>query len=339
MRKISNYLLYSFSGYFFSIFMPIIAIGSLILFVRIAKLTEITHMTALEMLLMYSYSLPMMLFYTLPITFFTALILTLNKLSNDYEAVVFFSFGISPIRILLAFIPPVILLSITLAVLSLVLIPITKQLTKSFIHYKSVNAVINIEASKFGQKFGDWMVFLESRDKSGVLNNIVLYNASNPKEEQFLIAKKANFFNENGTPGLILKSGQAYRISENKIDQINYKEMKMYHNIRLDPFSYQNIPQYWLFALQNSKRMKDLIISIAISLFPLATLFWAFAFSILHPRYDKNYGYIVILTVTATYYGVVSSLAKTSPAGTLIFALLFAILGAFVFYKKVQTRF
>jgi len=339
MRKISSYLLYSFSGYFFSIFMPIIAIGSLILFVRIAKLTEVTHIDAFEMLLMYGYSLPMMLFYTLPITFFTALILTLNKLSNDYEAVVLFSFGISPVRMLTTFIPPVILLSITLAVLSLVLIPITKQLTKSFIHYKSVNAVVNIEASRFGQKFGGWMVFLESRDKNGVLNNIVLYNPSNPKEEQFLIAKNANFFNENGTPGLILKNGQAYRIGENKIDQINYKTMKMYHDVRLEPFSYQNIPQYWLTALQNSKRMKDFIISITISLFPLVPLFWAFAFGILHPRYDKNYGYIIILTVTATYYGVVSSLAKNSPAGTLIFALLFASLGAFLFYKKVQTRF
>jgi len=339
MRKISSYLLYSFSGYFFSIFMPIIAIGSLILFVRIAKLTEVTHIDAFEMLLMYGYSLPIILFYTLPITFFTALILTLNKLSNDYEAVVLFSFGISPVRLLTTFIPPVILLSITLAVLSLVLIPITKQLTKSFIHYKSVNTVVNIEASRFGQKFGDWMVFLESRDKNDILNNIVLYNPSNPKEEQFLIAKKGSFFNENGTPGLILKSGQAYRIGENKIDQINYKEMKMYHNVKLDPFSYQNIPEYWLFALQNSKRMKDLIISITISLFPFATLFWAFAFGILHPRYDKNYGYIVVLTVTATYYGVVSSLAKTSLVATLLFALLFTSLGAFLFYKKVQTRF
>jgi len=339
MRKISNYLLYSFSGYFFSIFMPIIAIGSLILFVRIAKLTEITHMSAIEMLQMYGYSLPMILFYTLPITFFTALVLTLNKLSNDYEAVVLFSFGISPMKILLNFLPISLLLSITLTVLSLVLIPITKQLTKSFIYYKSVNAVLNIEASKFGQKFGDWMVFLESRDKNGVLNNIVLYNASNPKKEQFLIAKKGSFFNDNGTPGLILKNGQAYRIGESKIDQINYKEMKMYHDTKMDPFSYQNIPEYWLFALQNSKRMKDLIISVAISLFPIVTLFWAFAFAIYHPRYDKNYGILTIFIITATYYGVVSSIAKTSAIMTLIFALLFASLGAFVFYKKVQTRF
>jgi len=339
MYKISNYLLYLFSRYFFFIFMPIIAIGSLILFIRIAKLTEVTHITALEMFQMYCYLLPTILFYTLPITFFTALVLTLNRLSNDYEAVVLFSLGISPAKMLLNFLPISLLLSITLLVISLVLIPMTKQLAKSFIHYKSINAVVNIEASKFGQKFGNWMVFLESRNSNGELKNIVLYNPSNPQKEQFLIAKKGNFFNENGTPGLILKDGQAYRIDKNKIDQINYKEMKMYHNIKIAPFSYQNILQYWLFALQNSKRMKDLVIFIAVSLFPLMTLFWAFAFGILHPRYDKNYGYVAILTVTATYYTVGSSLAKSTPLGALIFTVLFAFFGIFLFYKRAQTRF
>jgi lipopolysaccharide export system permease protein len=319
--------------------MPIIAIGSLILFVRIAKLTEVTHMNASEMLLMYGYSLPMMLFYTLPITFFTALILTLNKLSNDYESVVLFSFGISPIRILTLFLPLILLLSITLLVLSLVLMPITKQLTKSFINYKSINAVVNIEASKFGQKFGNWMVFLESRDKNSSLNNVVLYNNSNSKEEQFLIAKKGNFFNENGTPGIILNSGEAYRIYKNKVNQINYKEMKMYHNVKVKPFSYQNIPEYWSYAKKNPKRMKNLILSIAISIFPFSTLFWAFAFGILHPRYDKNYGYITILAVTASYYGAISTLAKSSFVGTSLFIILFTSLGAILFYNKVQRRF
>jgi len=319
--------------------MPIIAIGSLVLFVRIAKLTEITHMTAHEMLLMFSYSLPMILFYTLPIIFFTSLILTLNRLSNDYETVVLFSFGISPFRIIRIFIPSVLLLCITLIVLSIVLIPITKQLTKSFINYKSVNAALNIEASKFGQKFGDWMLFLESRSKDGTLHNIVLYNASNLKEEQFLIAKEGGFFNENGTVGLMLKSGHAYRIAEDKIDQINYKTLRLYHNVNIAPFSYQNIPQYWKGAIDNSKRMKDLIIYISISLFPLATLFWAFAFGILHPRYDKNYSYIMLLIVTSAYYGAVSSLAKTAPIATLGFILFFTGLGGIIFYKKVQRRF
>lgn len=339
MHKLSKYIISLFSGYFFSIFMPIIAIGSLVLFVRIAKLTEIAHMTASEMLLMYSYSLPTILFYTLPIIFFTSLIITLNRLSNDYETIVLFSFGISPLRIIRIFLPSVLLLCITLMVLSIVLIPITKQLTKSFINYKRVNIALNIKASKFGQKFDDWMLFLESRTKDKTMHNIVLYNASNLKEEQFLIAKEGKFFNENGTIGLMLNDGQAYKIVEDKIDQINYKTLVLYHNANIKPFSYQNIPQYWKAAIDNSKRLKDLIIYISVSLFPLVTLFWAFAFGILHHRYDKNYSYIMLLIVISTYYGAVSYLAKTAPVSTFGFILFFTTLGGIIFYAKVQRRF
>ncbi|MCF6201537.1 MAG: LptF/LptG family permease [Hydrogenimonas sp.] len=339
MRKTSEYLLKSFSGIFFSIFLPIIVIGSLILFVRIAKLTEVTQMSAGEMLLMYGYSLPTILFYTLPVTFFAALVLTLNKLSNDFESVVLFSFGISPARLVNFFYPLVLLLIALLMLLSLGLIPITKQLTKSFIAYKSMHAVLNIEASQFGQKFGEWLVFLESKDKdSNTLHNIVLYN-SKPSHEQILIADMGRFINENGVLGLMLSNGRAYSIQNDKVNQIDYKVMKIYDTTQYKPFTYQNLKDYWSIAKEERKRLKDMIIFIAISLFPIATLYFAFAYVILHPRYQKNYGYLAILLSTAIYYGVISAIAKTSAAASAIFVLLFLATGVLLFYKRVERRF
>lgn len=339
MRKTSEYLLKSFSGIFFSIFLPIIVIGSLILFVRIAKLTEVTQMSAGEMLLMYGYSLPTILFYTLPVTFFAALVLTLNKLSNDFESVVLFSFGISPARLVNFFYPLVLLLIALLMLLSLGLIPITKQLTKSFIAYKSMHAVLNIEASQFGQKFGEWLVFLESKDKeSNTLHNIVLYN-SKPSHEQILIADMGRFINENGVLGLMLSNGRAYSIQNDKVNQIDYKVMKIYDTTQYKPFTYQNLKDYWSIAKEDRKRLKDMIIFIAISLFPIATLYFAFAYGILHPRYQKNYGYLAILLSTAIYYGVISAIAKTSAAASAIFVLLFLATGVLLFYKRVERRF
>jgi len=340
MPKTSAYLLRSFSGLFFSIFLPIIIIGSLILFVRIAKLTEVTQMSAGELLLMYGYSMPTILFYTLPVTFFAALVLTLAKLSNEFENVVFFSFGISPHRLVRFFYPIVALIVALLLLLSLALIPITKQLTKSFISYKSMHAVLNIEASQFGQKFGDWLVFLESKEKEGnTLHNIVLYNASNPLEEQILIAKTGSFFNENGTLGLMLNNGQAYRIKNDTVDQIDYKVMKIYDTHEYKPFTYQNLKEYWLLAFRDRKRLKDLVIFIAISFFPLVTLYYAFAYGIIHPRYQKNYGYLTILLATALYYGIISAIAKNSVTGAFGFALLFMLTGVILFYLRVQKRF
>jgi len=300
MHKTSDYLFRSFSGIFFSIFLPIIVIGSLILFVRIAKLTEVTQMSAAEMLLMYGYSLPTILFYTLPVTFFAALVLTLNKLSND-----------------------VLLLIALLMLLSLGLIPITKQLTKSFIAYKSMHAVLNIEASRFGQKFGDWLVFLESKDKeSNTLHNIVLYNAK-PEQEQILIAKMGRFINENGVLGLMLSNGQAYSIKNETVNQIDYKIMKIYDTTQYKPFTYQNLKEYWASAFGDKKRLKDMVVFNGI----------------LHPRYQKNYGYAAILLSTAIYYAAVSAIAKSSAAMSALFIALFTIVGIVLFYRRVQIRF
>ncbi|WP_456453234.1 LptF/LptG family permease [Hydrogenimonas sp.] len=340
MRNTAGYLIRSFSGLFFSIFLPIIAIGSLILFVRIAKITEVTQMSFGEMLLMYGYFVPTILFYTLPITFFAALTLTMVKLSNDFENIVLFSFGISPARILRFFTPLTVATVGLLLLLSLALIPITKQLIKSFISYKSVHAVLNIQASEFGQKFGKWLVFLESKDEeTGKLHNIVLYNASTPKEEQILLAKDGEFFNEGGVLGLKLLQGQAYRITKGQIDQIDFKTMKIYDTSTHEPFTYRNLAEYWLMAVSDAKRLKDLIIFIAVSLFPLLTLFFAFTYGIHHPRYDKNHAYLAILGVTTLYYGIISAVAKSSPLGSGLFLALFFVTGLLLFYLKVQKRF
>ncbi|NPA28686.1 MAG: LptF/LptG family permease [Epsilonproteobacteria bacterium] len=339
-KTVSGYLIRTFSGLFFSIFSPIIAIGSLILFIRIAKLTEVTHMSVEEMFLMYSYFIPTMLFYTLPITFFAALTLTMVRLSNDFENIVLFSFGIAPKTFLRYFAPLTLAATALLLLLSLALIPITKQLIKSFVNYKSIHAVLNIEASQFGQKFGDWLVFLADKDKKkNILINLVLLNSANPKEEQFLTAKYGKFFNENGIRGLKLYYGQAYRISDEQIDQINYKAMKIYHTQSVTPFSYRNLKEYWQAAGHDRKRRKDLIIYIAVSLFPIVSLFFAFAYGILHPRYDKNFSYPAILAVTTLYYGVISSIAKTTPAGSALFVIAVTAAGVWLFYKRIEQRF
>ncbi len=338
MPKTSAYLLKSFSAMFFSIFLPIFVIGSLILFVRIAKMTEVIQMSASEMLLMYGYALPTIIFYTLPIIFFVALVLTLIKLSNEFENIVFFSFGISPRKLVTFFYPLVSLLTALLLLLSLALIPLTKQLTKSFISYKSMHAVLNIEASEFGQKFGDWFVFLESKE-ADKLRNIVLYNATDPKKEQLLIAKEGGFINERGVLGLMLKNGQAFQVSGDRVEEMNYGMMKIYDTHEYHPFSYENLKAYWLKAKTDRKRLKDLAIFIAISLFPLATLYIAFAFGIIHPRYHKNWGYLTILTATGIYYGVISAIAKSSILATGLFVTLFVATGIALFYFRVQKRF
>jgi len=340
LPNIRTYLIRTFSNLFFSIFLPILGIATMILFIRIAKITEVIQMSGSEMLMMYAYFLPTILFYTLPIAFFAALALALARLSNDFENIVLFSFGIAPRQILQVFIPVTAAFTALLLLLSLVVVPITKQLIKSFVNYKSVHAVLNIEPSKFGQKFGPWLVFLESKDpKSGMLHHIILFNPAKPNEEQVLVADEADFIQKNGVLGLNLRHGTAYQVAPDKIDQIDFQTMTIYRSVSSKPFTYRNVGAYWQAAKDDRKRRKDLLIFISVSLFPVVALFFAFGFGILHPRYDRNHTYVTIFGVTVLYYGFVSALAKLSVGGTLLFFLLFTGLAAYLFHRRIERRF
>ena len=60
--------------------------------------------------------------------------------------------------------PLTLLLSIFLLVVSVGLIPKTKFLTKQFLDVKKKEANFNIKASEFGQKFGDWLIYINGKD-------------------------------------------------------------------------------------------------------------------------------------------------------------------------------
>lgn len=341
MPSTRAYLQRNFSALFFSFFLPIIAIASLILFVRIAKMTEIVQINAFEMFTLFGYALPLVLFFTLPITFFSALLLTMTRLAADSELIILFSFGISPHRLSRFFFSVATLATLVLLIFSLGLVPLSKQMTKSFINVKRSEAVINIEASKFGQKFGDWMVFVESKDpKSEVMKNIILFSPQKG-EEQFLNASEGRFIHDdNQSLGLQLHDGSGYYIREGEIDELHFNVMQIFDTSAFKPFIYESIIAYWLQAFSDNKRMHDLLLSIMVSLFPLATVYLAMAFGIVHARYQKSHGYLAILLVTASYYAIASWVSyQGSFLAAFSMTALTALLGYLLFYFRTQKHF
>ena len=86
----------NFSVSFFSIFLPLFAIASVIFMIKLAAYTAYIQLTFFEMFKLYSFVLPELFFYTLPLTFFIAASLALFRLSTDNEMVIIFSLGIKP---------------------------------------------------------------------------------------------------------------------------------------------------------------------------------------------------------------------------------------------------
>ena len=132
MDKLKNYLLSHFSQLYFSIFLPLYVIASVIMLVKIAAFTSIIKLNLFEMVKLYLFMLPDLLFFTLPITFFISAVMTVAKLSFDYEMIVIFSLGVKPSNILAFFTKLALIQTLILIILFFIISPHTKNLYKNF---------------------------------------------------------------------------------------------------------------------------------------------------------------------------------------------------------------
>lgn len=134
--KLKQYLYSQLAHTFFPIFLGLYFITSIIFLVKIAALTSVITMNVFELFKLYMYVIPTILFYTAPISFFVSLVITLAKLSSEYELIVITSFGLNPLKILKIFLPVTLFLSLSLIVISIGLIPKAKHLNEVFLEQK-----------------------------------------------------------------------------------------------------------------------------------------------------------------------------------------------------------
>lgn len=336
--SISTYLSKNFQSSFFTIFLPLFFIGSLVFIIKISALTASIQISFVEMMYLFGYNLPSILFYTLPISFLVAIVMTLLRLSNDNELMALFALGSNAKIILYRFYFIASLFSLVLLILSLGLMPKTKQQFKAFKHEKASQAQININPSKLGQKFGDLFVYVESKENT-TMKDIVIYKKDTEHSDQLFMAKEATFENTNSIVTLTLNDGSGYTFSKDALKKINYESMKVYKNLNTEAFTYNNIVQYWVKQSLNPKKKSKIFFFIFASLIPLLALSLIAAFSIINPRYQKNYAYHVLAITTIGLYGLAIVLeTKGTPLMVLGFASLVLVIG-FYLYKRLVLRF
>ncbi|CAA6816212.1 MAG: Predicted permease YjgP/YjgQ family [uncultured Sulfurovum sp.] len=336
--SISGYLSKNFQSSFFTIFLPLFFIGSLVFIIKISALTASIQISFIEMMQLFGYNLPSILFYALPISFLVAIVMTLLRLSNDNELMALFALGSNAKIILYRFFIIGTLFSIILLILSLGLMPKTKQQFKAFKNEKTSQAQININPSRLGQKFGDLFVYVKSKDGM-TMKDIVIYKKDEALSDQLFIAKEANFVNKNSIVTLTLEDGSGYTFSNDALKKINYESMKVFKNLNTEAFTYSNIVQYWIKLSLNPNKKSKIFFFIFASLIPLLSIAIIAAFSIINPRYQKNYAYHVLALTTVGLYGLAIILEKKgTPLMLLGFSFLVLLLGYYL-YKRFVLRF
>ncbi len=302
MKRLKHYITANLFSLFISIFLPLFAIASVILFIKLATYTAVIQLSVWEMTKLYLFRLPEVLFYTLPITFFIASALSLLKLSNDNEIVVIFALGIKPLYIIKTLLKPALLLSMILILDFLILFPHAKVLSGNFVSFKKSEAKFNLTASEFGNNFGDWLLYLGKKENDGSFSKVFLFNKKD-KEEILISAKKAKLFNDSGILKLKLFNGEGYSYSTEKFTQITFETMLIHDTIKTNIRTYKKPLEFWLSDDRAKDKKKMLITDLLISFFPVLSLFFVISIGVIHARHGKSQIYLYLFLGIIFYYG------------------------------------
>ena len=335
--RLSNYLHSQLAISFFPIFLGLFFITSVVFLVKIASLTSVITMTSFELLKLYIYSIPQVVFYTLPISFFISLTICLSKLSSEYEMVVITSYGLNPLNIIKIFLPLTTILTIFLLVISLGLIPKTKYLTKTFSEIKKKEASFNIKESEFGQKFGDWLIYINGKDEK-VYKEVTLFK-SEKNSENFIVSDEAILENEKGHLSFKLINGKVFAIDDKELSQIDYKEMYINDSVaNADIVNFDTSYKFWKDNLKKDRDIDDFSFFILSSIFPLISLFLVIVFGYFNPRYEKNRAVAYSVLAVVIYFILIKYIGERLFLHSLYIIPTIWIIASYILYSKTTKK-
>ncbi|MDA3057062.1 LptF/LptG family permease [Campylobacter sp. VBCF_05 NA6] len=343
MDRVQKYLFSNFISSFASLFSTLFIIMSIVFFLQIARITSFIEINLIELIKLYLFMLPRILIFTVPIAFFVALSMALFRLSKENETIVLFTIGYVTRKIAVFFGVIAAIFSVLLLFISLVMMPIAENLKDNFIDYKKVNATLNIKASEFGQKFSEWMVFIEGEDEGEngkIYKNLVFYNhGKKGEDERIIIAKKGEFVSENQSFSALLRDGKIYTVDSDEWHITEFDELIIRTLSKSNIRTGSDVLGYWREMRKNDKRKKDFSIYVLVSLFPLASVLFALSFGIVTYRYEKGFIYAGIFGVLFSYFALIMILAKRPQIAISVTFLLTFILSWIYYNFKIKPRY
>ena len=339
MVSIRGYISTNFTKSFMTIFLPFFFIISLIYLVKISALTAQIQISFGELLQLFSYSIPDIIFYTLPLSFIAALANTLLRLSSDNELIALYALGMPAKKILRGIWLIALLFSLLLLTISFLAMPMSKQLYKSFKDEKKAEAKLNIIPGKLGQKFGDFYVYVKEKENNGLFHDLVIYNRTDMKNEQFFAAQKGKMNKNNGQTSLLLYNGFGYTYSKDHLQQAEYRTLEAFDSVKPQSFHFENIIAYWEKAAVDKRIMHRLFFFLYVSLIPILALYMVSAFAMINPRYQENHAFTIIFGTTLLLYLTASSLEKWGSPLLLAAAVILTVAAGYILFQKRVARY
>ena len=235
------------------------------------------------------------------------------------------------------FLPITFILSALLIVISVGLIPKTKFLTNQFLTIKKKEANFNIKASEFGQKFGDWLIYISDKNDK-VYQDLKLFKTENTKD-QFIVSKTAVLDNDKGNLSFRLIDGKAFIFDDEEFNQIDYESMYINDSIadgKMEKF--ENSYLFWKNKIETRTDLDDLTFFVLTSLFPLISLFLIITFGYFNPRYEKNRAVFYSLIAVVSYYVLIKIIGDRILLHAIYIIPIIWISGTYFLYSKTIQK-
>ncbi|WP_291953215.1 LptF/LptG family permease [Campylobacter sp.] len=341
MKLVYKYLLNQFLNTMLSLFFTLFVIVSIIFFIQLANITSYVEVTLMELFQLYIYLLPKTLAFTLPISFFIALTLSFYRLSRENESIVLFTLGISPKIIALFFMKIAGIISFFMLIVVLIFIPISFELFDNFIDYKKISTKINIKTGEFGQKYGDWLIFIDKKNADNIYENIIMYHPkkNSSDKEQIILAKEGKLESQEGFVLFKLDEGKAYEIKNDNWHISSFKNLLIKNKIYSKELNVKNFYDYWSDLNTSKEKAKEFVIYTLIALFPLASTLFALSFGIVTYRYEKGFAYFGIFFVIFAYFSLLISFYKPPLIAVGVIFVSFLVASVIYFRKKILSRY
>lgn len=340
MKLAYRYMLNQFLSTNLSLFGVLFLIVSMVFFIQLARMTASIEISLFDFFKLYSFMIPRILIFTLPLSFFIALTLTLYRLSRENESIVYFTLGFSPTQMGRFFLRIAGLLSAFCLLVSLVFIPIALVLQNNFIDYKKTQVKFNIKSGEFGQKFLDWLIFIE-KENDGLYQNIIMYRPLKKLDEKelFIIAKEGILERNEQSLSFRLRQGSVYDFEQNQTWYAGHFDDIVINTLISDDIENRTLLEYYKGISTSPKRAQEFVIYTLIALFPLASTLFALSFGIVTYRYDKGLVYLSVFLVVGLYFGALSVFYQPPLlAISLIFCVTFG-LSFWNFWRKILRRY
>ena len=340
MKLAYRYMLNQFLSTNLSLFGVLFLIVSMVFFIQLARMTASIEISLFDFFKLYSFMIPRILIFTLPLSFFIALTLTLYRLSRENESIVYFTLGFSPRQMGRFFLRIAGLMSAFCLLISLVFIPVALVLQKNFIDYKKTQVKFNIKSGEFGQKFLDWLIFIE-KENDGLYQNIIMYRPLKKLDEKelFIIAKEGILERNEQSLSFRLRQGSVYDFEQNQTWYAGHFDDIVINTLISDDIESRTLLEYYKGISTSPKRAQEFVIYTLIALFPLASTLFALSFGIVTYRYDKGLVYLSVFLVVGLYFGALSVFYQPPLlAISLIFCVTFG-LSFWNFWRKILRRY